>query len=119
MIEGTITRPSTLKLLNALRKTANKNKARIWLDLAERIRKPVRVKKPVNLSKLNRLYDNKVLVVPSKVLASGALEKKIEIAAFALSEKARKKIIDKKGTVYSFYELMEKNPKGSNLVIVG
>jgi large subunit ribosomal protein L18e len=119
MMKGTITRPRTLELLNTLRKAAGKNKAGIWLDLAERLRKPVRTKKPVNLSKLNRLYAGKILVVPSKVLAEGLLEKKIEVAAFSFSGKAREKIKGKNGVAYSIEELIEKNPKGSNLVIIG
>lgn len=118
MVSGTITRPRTLELLNALRKAGSKSKAKIWNDLAYRIRKPSRVKKPVNVGKLSKLYNGKMLVVISKVLADGFVDKKIELACFAINNRAREKIEAKGGKVISLEELIKVNPEGSNLIII-
>lgn len=116
--KGTITRQSTLKTLNELRKLSGKQKAGIWADLAERIAKPRRNRKGINLFRLEKLFDGKIMIVPDKVLGAGKVSKPIEVACLSISEKARQGIIDAKGKVYSLNELIQKNPEGKNLVIV-
>jgi len=56
--------------------------------------------------------------VPGKVLGTGELNKKITVAAYTFSEQAVQKI-NAKGKCLSIKELVEKNPKGNKVRIMG
>lgn len=58
-------------------------------------------------------------MIPGKVLSSGSLTKKITVAAWAFSEKAKEKIQKAGGECISIEELIKRNPKGSNIRIIG
>jgi large subunit ribosomal protein L18e len=58
-------------------------------------------------------------VVPGKVLGAGAIEHPVNVAAFAFSEKAQSKILKAKGKCLTIPQLMEGNPKGSGVKIIG
>jgi large subunit ribosomal protein L18e len=59
------------------------------------------------------------VVVPGKVLGAGRIDHPVHVAAFTFSEQARSKILRAKGKCLSILELMEKNPKGTNVKIIG
>lgn len=106
-------------LLIKLRKASRKEEAPIWLDLAERLEKPSRSHAEVNLSRIARVAPKgATIVVPGKVLGSGALLHSVTVAAFAFSGAARKKIEAAGGKSMSIPQLMEKAPKGTNVKIV-
>ncbi len=65
------------------------------LDLAKKLSGPTRLQRKVNLENLNKLKEEKILVV-GKVLGSGQIERKISIAALGFSKSALKKL-KKKG----------------------
>ncbi len=115
-----ITNPELLKLIRFLKKKAVENKAEIWRDIAERLAVSRRRRIAVNVSKINR-YTEKgdVVVVPGKVLGAGKLEHKITVAAFSFSEAAKNKILKAKGKCLTIPDLVKKNPKGSNVKIIG
>jgi large subunit ribosomal protein L18e len=114
------TNPELLKLIQFLKKQGRENKADIWRDIAEDLSKPRRKSIAVNLSRLSRFTQkNETIVVPGKVLGSGKMKHPITVAAFAFSEKAKEKIKAAKGKCLSLFELAEKNPKGSNVKIIG
>lgn len=114
------TNPQLIELIRFLRKQANENKAEIWHDIAEDLARPSRRRVAVNLSHLNRHTEkNQNVVVPGKVLGAGELDHSITIAAFAFSEKGKAKIEAASGKCLSFADLMKKNPKGSNVKIIG
>jgi large subunit ribosomal protein L18e len=72
------------------------------------------------VSHLNRCTQkSETVVVPGKVLAAGKISHPVNVAAFAFSEQARIKILKAKGKCLSISDLMEKNPKGANVKIVG
>lgn len=74
----------------------------------------------MNLSSLDRYTQkNETAVVPGKVLGAGKINHPITVAAFAFSEKAEEKIKAAKGKCLSFFDLVKKNPKGSNVKIIG
>jgi large subunit ribosomal protein L18e len=74
----------------------------------------------VNLSRVNRYTDkNATVVVPGKLLASGNLDHAVTVAAFAASDKAKAKLASAKAKYLSITELVEKNPSGSNVAIIG
>ena len=106
-------------LLRTLRKVAKENNARIWLAIADILERPRRKRVIVNLSKINRLTKkNDTIVVPGKVLGGGELDHPVKIAAFAFSESAKKKILATGGQFLTIYELINENPKGSNVRII-
>lgn len=112
--------PQLSQLIKDLKKTAIENDVKIWKDIAERLEKPLRNLAEVNLSRISRYAkENETIIVPGKVLASGEINKKVTVAAFALSEQAKKKILSAKGKYITISELVKKNPKGSNIRIMG
>ena len=114
------TNPQLIETINLLRKQGRENKVEIWRDLAERLAKPRRKSTAVNLSRLNRYTQkSETVAVPGKVLATGEITHPITIAAFAFSGKARDKIKAARGKCLSFPDLIKKNPKGSNVKIIG
>jgi large subunit ribosomal protein L18e len=114
------TNPEIIELIKELKKASIENKVNVWKAIAEKLESPRRNWSEVNLSKLSRyIPENAVVVVPGKVLASGQLDKKLTIAAFSFSEQAKKKIAKAKGEILSIRELISKNPKGSNIKIIG
>lgn len=115
-----ITDPRLLELIRFLKKKARENKAVIWRDIAERLAVSRRRRIAVNLSRINR-YTEKgdVVIVPGKVLGAGKLEHKVTIAAFSFSETAKNKILKAKGKCLTIQDLVKKNPKGSNVKIIG
>lgn len=91
----------------------------IWKKVASELAKPRRKKVQVNLSKIEELAeDGSIILVPGKVLGSGAMSKKVNIAAFAFSESAKILIAQAGGKVLSIENLHQTNPKGSGVIIV-
>jgi large subunit ribosomal protein L18e len=114
------TNPELIELINFLKKQSQENKVQIWRDIAERLAKPRRKRAAVNLSHLNRhMKKGETAAVPGKVLATGVVDHPITVVAFAFSEKAKEKLKAAKGKCLSFSDLVKKNPKGSNVKIVG
>ena len=120
MRETKSTNPEIVQLIKFLKKQSREKDAGIWLDVAEKLSKPSRQRIAVNLSKINRYTDkNATIIVPGKVLASGTLDHALTVAAFDASDKAKEKIAAAKAKYLSIPELMEKNPQGSNVIIIG
>ncbi|MDI6847074.1 MAG: 50S ribosomal protein L18e [Candidatus Bathyarchaeia archaeon] len=114
------TNPELVKLIRFLKKQSRENKSKIWRDVAERLAKPRRKRIAVNVSRLNRYTEkNETVVIPGKVLGAGEINHPITVAAFTFSEKAKEKIRAAKGKCLSFFDLVKKNPKGSNVKIIG
>ncbi|MEM2104849.1 MAG: 50S ribosomal protein L18e [Candidatus Bathyarchaeia archaeon] len=114
------TNPELIKLIRLLKKQSKESNAAIWKKIAETLAKPRRKRVAVNLSRINR-YTKKsdVVVVPGKVLGNGVINHPITVAAFDFSEKAKEKILTAKGKCLSIIDLVKKNPKGSNVKIIG
>lgn len=107
------------KLISELKKLSVDNNVKIWKRIAEDLEKPVRQRRIVNIYKLSKYSkENDTVVVPGKVLGTGELTHKVNVAAFTFSEDAQKKIAEK-GQAISIYELMKKNPTGKNIKILG
>lgn len=114
------TNPSLANLLRTLRKAARENKVEIWNDVADYLSKSRRKRIAVNISRINRYTkEGDVVLVPGKVLGAGLLKHQVTVAAFDFSDQARRKIIGVKGKCLSISELIELNPKGSNVKIIG
>jgi large subunit ribosomal protein L18e len=115
--------PSNQELLSAirsLRKMARESNAPIWRDVADNLQVSKRRRIAVNLSRLNRHTKTKeTVIVPGKVLGSGTLTHPVSVAAFSFSTQAKAKILKAKGKCLSISDLLETNPKGSNVRIIG
>lgn len=114
------TNPNVTSLIYKLRKASNEHSAPIWRSLSKKLQKPRRQRSEVNISKINRYSaENDFIVVPGKVLGAGEILHSVTVAAITLSETARKKITDANGRIISIPELVEENPKGSKVIIMG
>lgn len=110
------TNPVLRRLVRQLRKHGKEQKARIWLELAERLGAPRRSRAEVNLSQLNRYAaDGSTVVVPGKVLAAGKLGRPLTIGAFKFSGAAKRKIIAASGEALTIPQLLERNPSGKGI----
>ncbi len=113
------TNPALRRLINYLEKSSRENKAPVWRAVAEKLRKPTRMRAEVNVGKINKLYrEDRILVVPGKVLAGGNLDKPVVVAAFKFSRQAIEKIKKAGGKALSIEQVVVENPKGRNVVIV-
>jgi len=82
--------------------------------------KPRRKRITVNVSRLNRYTEKKeIVVVPGKVLGAGEINHPITVAALSFSEIAKEKIKAARGKCVTLFELIKKNPKGSNVNLIG
>lgn len=107
------------RLIEELKKQSSEHKVRLWKRIAVDLERPTRIRRVVNLSKLNRYTKkNDTVVVPGKVLGSGDLNHNLTVAAFNFSGQARDKI-NKNGEALTLFELMKKNPKGKNIKVIG
>ncbi|WP_409199528.1 50S ribosomal protein L18e [Methanobrevibacter sp. DSM 116169] len=115
----TKTNPNLVNLINELINKSHEEDAAIWKDIAKRLQKSNRRSAEVNLSNINRFANaDETILVPGKVLSNGNLENKVNIAALKFSTKAQEKIEQAGGKCLSIAELVEDNPKGSNVRIM-
>ncbi len=91
----------------------------IWKRVAYELSKPTRRRPEVNLSKLEEYgTDGETILVPGKVLGSGYLTKKVNVAAFAYTESAKSLIAKSGGKMMGIADLMKSNPDGKNVRIL-
>ena len=113
------TNPSLIALIFDLKATSRDNDSAIWRDIAVRLEKPNRNWAETNLSKIERYAkDGETLVIPGKVLAAGNITKNVTVAAYSFSQKAKDAIMESGGKAVSIRDLMDANPKGSNIRIM-
>tara|TARA_B100001971_G_C18097496_1_gene486956 strand:- start:536 stop:943 length:408 start_codon:yes stop_codon:yes gene_type:complete len=86
-----ISKRTKRKTKSELVETINLAKKNNLLELGKKLSGPTRLQSKINLNDLNKLKENKVIVV-GKVLSKGEIEKKIEIAALGFSESAKEKL---------------------------
>lgn len=110
----------TRTLIAELRKESTSQKAGLWSRIAEDLELPTRKRRVVNLSRLSRFTKaNETVIVPGKVLGSGALGHSLVVAAFSFSTGARERIEQAKGKCITIPELIKQNPKGKDVRIIG
>ena len=115
-----MTNPELMKVIRLLREKSNETGAAIWDDTAERLSKSKHKRVCVNVSRINRHADaGETVLIPGRVLGSGAIQHAVHVGAFNFSEQARKKILKAKGKCLSIPELVKKNPTGSKIKMIG
>jgi large subunit ribosomal protein L18e len=114
------TNPLRVQLIQLLKAQSRAKDAAVWREVAEKLSKPSRQSISVNLSRIDRCTEkNSTIVVPGKVLASGTLNHAVTVAAFAASDKAKEKLAAAKAKYLTITELLEKNPEGSKVTVMG
>jgi len=114
------TNPGLKDLINELKKASIDQKAAIWKRIALDLERPTRNRRIVNLSKINRFTkDNETVVVPGKVLGSGTLDHKVNIAAYTFSQSAIEKINKAGSKVILLNDIIKESPKGKGIRIIG
>ena len=110
----------TLHMAKELKDASKKNKAPIWLRLAELALKPSSARRTINVSQIDRLTkDGDVIVVPGKVLGTGGMSHKITLCSFSISNSGAQKILEQGGKILSYSELVKNYPTGKGVTIIG
>ncbi|HNX48107.1 MAG TPA: 50S ribosomal protein L18e [Methanomassiliicoccales archaeon] len=113
------TDPNLLTLISALKAESRSSGAGIWRDIALRLEKAKANWAEVNLSKIERYAsEGDVIVVAGKVLGSGAINKKVTVAAYGFSESAKMKIEAAGGKNLTIMELVKEMPQGTGVKIM-
>jgi large subunit ribosomal protein L18e len=108
-----------VSLISELKKLSNQNKVNLWKRIAVDLEKPTRNRRIINIYKINQYAkENETIIVPGKVLGVGELDKRVKVAAFNFSSEALKKI-NQSGQALTIPELMQQNPKGKGIRILG
>ncbi len=107
------------QILASLIESLKKEEKPIWKKVASELSRPRRNRVEVNLSKLEQYAeDDTTLLVPGKVLGSGVVSKKVSVAAFAFSGRARELIGAAGGKAMSIESLHKSNPEGRGVTIL-
>ena len=113
------TNPMLRKLIEELKKKSLEENVRIWKRIAEILERPTRRRVEINLKHIEReARDGDTIIVPGVVLSDGELKKKVTIAAWRFSAKAKEKIEKAGARAISIEDLIKENPKGSNVRIM-
>ncbi len=115
-----MTNQVVIRMARDLKKASVKNDAPIWAKLAEYALKPSIARRDINLNRIAQLTkENDTVVFPGKVLGTGNVSHKITLCSFSISNSAVDKIIDNGGKLISFSDLIEQNPTGKGVVLLG
>ncbi len=115
-----MTNQVVIRMAKELKVASKKNKAPIWLRLAEMALKPARTKRVLNLGQIDKsISDNDIVIVPGKVLGTGNISHKITLCSFSISTTGAKKVIQSGGKIVDFAQLIKNNPTGKGVKIIG
>jgi large subunit ribosomal protein L18e len=115
-----MTNQVVIHMAKDLKKASTKNDAPIWEKLADYALKPSAARRDLNLNRIGQLTkENDVVVFPGKVLGTGNISHKITLFSFSISNSAANKIIESGGKLISHSELIEQNPTGKGVVLLG
>ena len=113
--------PSNFQLQLLILELENKSLgSRFWKRVLTDLRKPSRQRRTVNVYKIDKYArEGETVLIPGKVLSVGDINKKVQVAAVNFSSAARQKIEQAQGTVLSIQQLIQQNPDGKNVRILG
>jgi len=115
-----MTNQVVIRMAKDLKKASVKNDAPIWAKLAEYALKPSIARRDINLNRIAQLTkENDTVVFPGKVLGTGNVLHKITLFSFSISNSAADKIIDNGGKLISYSDLIEQNPTGKGVLLLG
>ena len=115
-----MTNQVVIHMAKDLKKASTKNDAPIWAKLAEYALKPSIARRDLNLNRIGQLTkENDIVVFPGKVLGTGSISHKITLFSFSISNSAASKIVEKGGKIITYSDLIEQNPTGKGVVLLG
>ena len=115
-----MTNQVVIHMAKDLKKASAKNDAPIWAKLAEYALKPSIARRDLNLNRIGQLTkENDIVVFPGKVLGTGSISHKITLFSFSISNSAATKIVDQGGKIITYSDLIEQNPTGKGVVLLG
>ncbi len=115
-----MTNQVVIRMARDLKKASVKNDAPIWAKLSEYALKPSIARRDINLNRIAQLTkENDTVVFPGKVLGTGNVPHKITLCSFSISNSAADKIIDNGGKLISYSDLIEQNPTGKGVILLG
>ena len=107
-------------VISQLKAQSRDTGAAVWRDVAMRLSKSRKNWAQPNLSRVSRYApEGATILVPGKLLGSGELSANHTIAAYSVSNGAREKIEAAGGRFMTYGELMNENPTGTGVVILG
>ena len=116
----TKTNPKIIELIKTLKEKSYHEDVKIWKDIAKRLEKSNRRYAEVNISKINRYSSpDETIIVPGKILGSGILGHNVNVVALGFSKKAEEKITAAGGKCLDITEILDENPKGNKIRIIG
>lgn len=115
-----MTNQVVIHMAKDLKKASAKNDAPIWAKLAEYALKPSIARRDLNLNRIGQLTkENDVVVFPGKVLGTGNISHRITLFSFSISNSAATKIVEQGGKIITYSDLIEQNPTGKGVVLLG
>ena len=115
-----MTNQVVIRMAKDLKKASAKNNAPIWAKMAEYALKPSVARRHINLNRIGQLTkDTDIVIFPGKVLGTGDIHHKITLCSFSISNSAATKILEKGGKIVNFSDIIEKNPTGKGVVLLG
>jgi len=115
-----MTNQVVIHMAKDLKRASAKNDAPIWAKLAEYALKPSIARRDLNLNRIGQLTkENDVVVFPGKVLGTGNISHKITLFSFSISNSAATKIVEQGGKIITYSNLIEQNPTGKGVVLLG
>jgi large subunit ribosomal protein L18e len=112
------TNPRLTDLIADLKRASRNGGGDVWGDIAARLEKPRRTHAEVNLGRIERYArEDETVVVPGKVLGSGALRKGVTVAAVDFSGTARTKI-EAVGEAITLEQAVDQNHEGGDVRVI-
>ena len=114
------TNPRLIETIDQLKAQSRETGSALWRDVALRLSKSRSNWTQPNLSRVTRYApEGAIVLVPGKLLGTGAYSGKHTIAAYSVSAGAKTKVENAGGRVLTLTELMDENPSGKGVVILG
>ena len=115
-IERQMQKKTSTELVNTII-AAKKNEN--WARVAEILSGPRKNRINLNLEEINKkVEEEKIIVIPGKVLSQGSVNKKIKIIALNFSDKAKEKLLKSNCEVSSIVEEIKKNPGADKVYFI-
>ncbi|MBI4440226.1 50S ribosomal protein L18e [Candidatus Woesearchaeota archaeon] len=107
-------------VIASLRKASIEQNCALWKKLAAELERPSRQRRNVNLGKIARVTrENDFIIVPGKVLGSGAISHKLTISAYQFSGSAIDKLKQAGASIVPMPELFKEKPDEKRMRIIG
>ena len=114
------TNEELIELIRLLKRKHAEGDGRLWRAVADKLERARSQRIEVNINNIARSTSaNDTVLVPGKVLGYGTISHPVKVAAFKFSASAEKAIAEAGGECLTITRLMEANPKGSRVKMLG